>query len=177
MTQTTFLPDYFLFNRIEVCGKYIPSEKSITSILSEIDNESDRIQFVRTNNIIVWMFEHDDPEDSDDLKLRQLIIELIQNYQKTSGVIGENEAKLIQSLVLVNWFAVMVAKMKEGNIQDLRKMFSSHHAYFKKAEIIELDNPEKNYTPRYSNLKKGFPEYAKATQFLVLPNLLCLIND
>jgi hypothetical protein len=167
MSQITFFPAPF-FDRFEVCGRYIPSEESIDLILDEIGDYHNEIQFIESNNIGIALFEQSmcNPENNDDFSLRKLLIELIQNYHKQGEVVGEDATEFIQSLAVVNWFAAMVARMKEGNIQNLRKIFSSHHTYFKKDKIIELDKPEKNYTPRYSDLKKGFPEYAEATQFL-----------
>jgi hypothetical protein len=166
MSQITFFPAPF-FDRFEVCGRYIPSEESIDLILDEIGNYYNEIQFIESNNIGIALFEQSmcNPENNDDLSLKKLLIELIQNYHKQGEVVGEDATEFIQSLAVVNWFAAMVARMKEGNIQDLRKIFSSHHTYFKKDDCIELENTNKSYTPRYSDLKR-FPEYAAVIQFL-----------
>ena len=166
MSQITFFPAPF-FDRFEVCGRYIPSEESIDLILDEIGDYHNEIQFIESNNIGIALFEQSmcNPENNDDLSLRKLLIELIQNYHKQGEVVGEDATKFIQSLAVVNWFAAMVARMKEGNTQNLRKIFSSHHTYFKKADRIELDNTKKSYTPRYSDLKR-FPEYTTAIQLL-----------
>jgi hypothetical protein len=170
MKKTTFCP-VPIFNCIEVCNRYIPSEESIYSILDEIDNEADRLQFVDSNNVVVWMFEHDDPEDSDDLKLRELLAELIQNYHRQGEVVGEDVTEIIQSLAVVNWFATMAPKMKETNTQDLRKDSSKLLQYFKKNKLTKFDKP------RYSDLMR-FLEYEEAIKTLTswCENVLVLIN-
>jgi hypothetical protein len=143
------------FDRIEVYGIYIPSLDSINSILTVLDRESDRDQFIETNNTI-WQSYYVDAE------IRELIKKLLENYRKQGEVLGKDATEFIQSVAVVNWFAAMVAKMKEGNIQDLRKEASKTYQRFKKDGDIEFDKPNPNFTPRYSVLKR-FPEYAEAT--------------
>lgn len=145
-----------LFNRLRVYDRYIPSLDSINFILSEIENESDRFQFVKTNNTfhLLWCV---------DIETIKLLRELIHNYREQGEVVGEDAIEFIQSLAVVNWFAAMVAKMKEGNIQGLGREASNQYDYFKETEYIELDKPNPNFTPRYSDLKR-FDEYEKATK-------------
>ena len=61
------------FDRVEVCGRPIPSVESINLIWGEIENDSDKIQFAKTNNIIVEYVEKGDPENLDDIAIRELI--------------------------------------------------------------------------------------------------------
>ena len=149
------------FNLIEVYQRYIPSEELLGLILNKIQDESARLNFLKTNNTIVWMFDNEDPEDPCDIKLRELITELIQNYRKQGEVIGEDVTGLIQSIAVVEWFATMVPEKKESNIQDLRKEVSKHNQHFKKSDRIELDRFSTKYATRYSDLKI-FSEYAEA---------------
>jgi rRNA maturation endonuclease Nob1 len=155
----TFLP--LRFDRIKVCGRYIPSEESINLTWSEIGNDSDKIEFVKSNNILVYLVENVDPEDSDDIKRRKLIKEFVQNYQKQGEVMGKDVTELIQSLAVVNWFAAVFAEMKEGNVQALKKNESKLEKLFKNGKI-----PLKITAPKYTYLKE-LPEYKKAFDILV----------
>jgi hypothetical protein len=67
------------FDCIEVFGRPIPSVESINLIWDELKNDSDKIQFVKTNNIIVEYVEKGDPENLDDIAIRELITKLKQN--------------------------------------------------------------------------------------------------
>jgi hypothetical protein len=160
MARSKIFPP-LLFDRIEVCGRYIPSVESINLIWSELENDSDKIQFAKTNNIIVEYVEKGDPENLDDIAIRELITKLKQNYQKQHELLGRYDFKLFwQSLAVVNWFAILVAKKKEGNTQDLRKNESKLEKYFKNGKI-----PQKITLPRYTDLKR-FLEYEEANEFL-----------
>jgi hypothetical protein len=154
--QITFFPP-MRFDRIEVYGRYIPSLDSINLILSDIDRESDRFQFIKTNNTI-WLFGYID------IELRELIIKLSRNYHKQGEVVGEDATEFIKSLAVVNWFAAMAVKMKEGNMQGLKREASEVYRLFKKHDDIELDKPSSKFKFRYSDLKENFLEHAEALE-------------
>jgi hypothetical protein len=158
MSQRTFFPP-MRFDRIEVYDIYIPSLDSINLILSEIENESDRFQFIKTNNTI-WLFGYID------IEIRELIKKLLQNYHKQGEVVGEDATEFIKSLAVVNWFAAMAPKMKEGGMQGLKREASKTYQRFKKDGDIEFDKPNPNFTLRYFDLKR-FPEYETATKIAI----------
>jgi hypothetical protein len=168
MPQIKSFRAYDYFNRFNIKDRDIPSEESIDLILSEIDNEPERIQFCMSNNEVVNNTESLlYPNDEEGNIYLRLLIELVENYQKQHEVIGSNNFILFcQSLVVVNWFAAMVAKMKETNSQKSRKIASKHLALFKSADPIEFDNHNKNHEHRYSALNR-FPEFAESMQFLI----------
>jgi hypothetical protein len=161
------------FDCIEVFGRPIPSVESINLIWDKLKNDSDKIQFAKTNNIIVEYIEKGDPENLDDIAIRELITKLKQNYQKQHELLKRDDFKIFwQSLAVVNWFSALVAKKKEGNTQALRKNESKLEKYFKNGKI-----PQTIVPPRYTNLKR-FPEYAEAIEHLTkwYDNILILWN-
>ena len=205
MLQRTFFPP-MLFNRVKVCGRYIPSLASIDLILNEINDETDRLNFVESNNEFVEIIQSIYSPEGDAgyislelliliyqellafqelstlckllsiiiqdlltyrelLAYRELFVELYQNYQRQHEAIGCNEFNLFwQSLAVVEWFAAMAAKMKEGNIQDLERKAKEICDRFKNFTPIIFESANENHVPRYSDLKERFPEYAKAIE-------------
>ncbi len=164
MSQRTFSPP---FKRLNIYGRCIPSDESIDLILDEIGDDIAEKQFVKTNNTLIEIIQSMcNPEDDAGYIFRELLIELYQNYQKQDEVIGDNRFdRLWQSLYVVQWFAAMVAKSRETNIQTLKRIAKKIYDNFKKAEHIEFENTNENVSHRYPDLEI-FPEYAESRQFL-----------
>jgi hypothetical protein len=164
VSQRTFSPP---FKRLKIYSRCIPSDESIDLIMDEIGNDFIEKQFVESNNNLIEIIQSMcNPEDDAGYIFRELLIKLNQNYQKQNEVIGGNEFERIwQSLYVVNWFAAMVAKSRETNIQDLKRKAKKIYDDFKKTEYIEFENANENHTPRYSDLM-NFPEYASSIEIL-----------
>lgn len=136
--------------------------------MDDIGDDFIEKQFIKSNNELIEKIQSMcNPKDDAGYIYRELFIELYKNYQKQHEAIGCNEFDLFwQSLVVVNWFAAMVAKMKETNIQDSKRKAKKNYDRFKNIAPIEFDSTNESYIPRYPDLKERFPEFAESMQFL-----------
>lgn len=114
------------FALLNVYGRSIPSEESITTILDSLNDKDEEI-FCAINNKFMYdlgaIFNPDNHpyngKDPETIKIFKLYMESRQNYQSQCEILRVNFPILWQSFAVIKWYQFMLGKYKSGDIQKL----------------------------------------------------------